>query len=398
MSPEERREVLEALLARVRQTAAERGLQLPDAPSLPHRRSEPAIPAEILPASAGPPPDPAEQAPLLDDAPRVAPPASPSRPLVRFEFEDEITATGDPEEIERLALMQEPTKDGEPEEPEPSTLPPEATQQRGMQLELDDLDSLGPPPGSSAPAYPEPVYAQPPAYVEPAPAEAPLPVDEEPAPVTVPPERTFTPEEDDVIELEEADLVSAPPPRDAPDNGAVAEHASYAYPAPAERAEISDESSYEGPSRETVLDAPPAFEPPPAEEAAEEEAPASQRQPRVEGRPIDDALEGVEQPEEPPPESGEVESQRYPSQRSFAAAPEEEEDEAPTPRPVQVTAAPLPTRPVQIEEPPTSALSVEVVARPAPAEVVVANVVGSRQKKTGSFGEILDDALALGQD
>ena len=40
----------------------------------------------------------------------------------------------------------------------------------------------------------------------------------------------------------------------------------------------------------------------------EEEVPASQRQRRVEDRPLDDALEGIS---EPPPESGEVESQRY---------------------------------------------------------------------------------------
>jgi hypothetical protein len=103
-----------------------------------------------------------------------------------------------------------------------------------------------------------------------------------------------------------------------------------------------------------------------APDLEDEEVPASQRQMRTEDRPLDDALEGVS---EPPPESGEVESQRY-----TKVADEIEQT-------TEVRAL----------------ASVDVVDRPPVDEgIAVASFSGTlASSRRPSFGEILDSALDL---
>ncbi len=516
MTPEERREVLEQLLARVQQTVAERGLTTAavDFSRRPARAPEPAPigiepppPASYRNMFAGSHPDgrpidagemDAEQPidlvavrpqiegselerayaqavdvtsePVAVDLP-PAPPPPVSRPLVRFEFEDEITATGDPDEIEAMALAEaaaaeaEARADQEPPLSGPSTVPPPQRRDSVVRppLELDDLDSLGAPPPATysdappaaaavppAPRAPmfepdhhtngrsplappvayEPPPPPPPAYVEPPPpvpsylqpsplpppqaqVEPPPPVYVEPplppvpsylqpsplppppsyreplpppayfdAPPPPPPTPYFepappgTPQElvpepiqndEDVIELEDSEVSSVPPPP-----------AYYEEPIPeTEHAGFVDRSSID----HIEASALPGFD--------GEAVPESQRQPRELDRPIDDRIDGIEHDDEPPPESGEVESQRYPAAHIADEISHERAeiiDEAPTPRPIQpdVTAQ-------------TSSVgAVDVIERSPPMDVPVATFQGTRPKAETAFGELLDQALALG--
>jgi hypothetical protein len=461
VSPDERREVLEQLLERVRRNAAQRNLAPPAvdhpavdayAPSHPGTNGvEAALHADGV---SVPPPMPPPQ-PVEDDrettgylASPEPPAASPSRPLVRFEFEDEQTATGDPDQIEALVLAEaaaaeaaaraiEEPLDGPSTTPPPMPAGPTAPGGSAEPLELEDLDSLGapaptsaeavpppwvpplPPPPAieepQAPAYvtPPPAYvAEPPAYVAAPPAYVPEPpayeppayeppayeppAYEPPAYVAAPPSSQVTEiadDDDSVIELDEADLASVPPEPMA------AEPMAAAYEAGLDAAQAYDDAGPETDhagfvDRQSIEQIEAAVLP--ADEpvaAVAEPAPESQRKVRELDRPIDDALEGVEAEEEPPPESGEVESQRYPS----AAAPivdevsaerhveEAELDEAPTPPPR--------SRALSADAGP----SVSVIERPQAPEVAVAAYEGARPRGDDSFGALLDRALALGE-
>ncbi|NUO54305.1 MAG: hypothetical protein HOV80_36130 [Polyangiaceae bacterium] len=459
MSPEERREVLEQLLARVRQTVAERGLSTPI--DLPPRsmRPPPAEVAHLEHAHAGDGDGGAaytsggfhemetayaEVAPVvLESAMRSAPPpAMPppppppvSRPLVRFEFEDEITATGDPGEIEAMVLAEAVAADAEGRVSEPplsgpSTVPPamqahryeERQDRRSVPLELEDLDSLGaPPPVTPSDAPPAPVVVPPLPKFEPPPMAnlEPLP-SYELEPSYEPASPTSVDAEDDdeeVIQLDAEDLASVPPEpahAEQEEAGPETEHAGFV-----DRISIDDIEAAALPEPEPELPPyvpppayvepppyvePPAYVPPPPPPpdlppvAVEAEAiPESQRQPRALDRPIDDVIEGIDHDEEPPPESGEVESQRYPA----AGAPIVDEvssdvvsaeamdvgDDAPTPKPVfqEQTAE---TRSIG---------AVDVIDRPPTPDVQVTQFSGSRPRFSNAFGDLLDQALSLGE-
>lgn len=432
MSPEERREVLEQLLERVRRNAAERGRAVPLEENHAQGNNNHAV-------------DYASDSQTLDLVPpRVAPTPTPSRPLVRFEFEDEQTSTGDPDQIEALVLAEaaaaEAAARGDSEEPlsGPSTIPPALPPISGSdgpgRLELEDLDSLGPPPGyqppqtsvpppppsyltppplppayvGSPPSYdPPPAYEPappPPAYVAPPPYEPPPPAYEPPPYVAEPPRYLTEPppaaeaegeiliDDEAVIELDEADLrsvppepgpmeaafdaASSPPEEDYGEHGPQTDHAGFV-----DRSSLADIEA-------AVLPAAADAEPPPEPEP--EPIPESQRQKRELDRPIDDVLEGVE---EPPPESGEVESQRYPANAtpivdevSAERIAEADLDEAPTPPPLSRAAAP---EPIDLASPAR-------VERPIPAAADVATFGGARPREVSSFGDLLDLALTLG--
>jgi hypothetical protein len=155
------------------------------------------------------------------------------------------------------------------------------------------------------------------------------------------------------------------------------------------------------------------------DEEVEEAAPASQRQPRDEERSIDDALEGVDPAIEPPPESGEVESNRYPMQPYATDARDEEPDrltmprvdhsragseiglvdpetaDAPTPRPHAFFSEARDEREISAEV--RSPGSVEVVRRPpVDVEPPIASFEGFAPRPAATFGDLLDAALSLG--
>ncbi|MBL9025705.1 MAG: hypothetical protein JNL21_26155 [Myxococcales bacterium] len=436
MSPDERREVLEQLLERVRRNAANR----------PQSAAPPPLDEETVMASNG-----AAMAPAFDEAvaphvvEEVAPPivdevAPPTpaapRPLVRFEFEEEQTSTGDADQIEALVLAEvaaaEAAARGEEEEPldGPSTIPP-AGPAEGGRLELDDLDSLGAPAPSPSeaprpitlpplpppPIYPPPAYEPPPPafvaaqpYAEPTSFEA-----EPPAFVTAPPRYLSEPppptgqepdgellDDDAVIELDEADLSSLPPEpmqaafdaaigADEDDRGPRTDHAGFVDRSSLaeieERASVAPEAVAPQPSEPASA---PVEIPPPAP-VATDVLPESQRQKREVDRPLDDVLEGVD---EPPPESGEVESQRYPASAapivdevSVERIAEPDVDEAPTPPPLSRGA-------------PADLLSFgapQIVERPPPPAVDVAAFSGAGPREITTFGELLDRALSLGE-
>ncbi len=212
MTPDERREVLEALLLRVQRNVAERGLDMhADQRPAPLRLGTPELDVVTQPHAYAEPDGPSSgeplHAPLLATTPMTepgVPPPRASRPLIRFEFEDEVTATGDPAEIEALALAELAAAGAGPDEPAlagPSTIPPPmeaadsapvpfeaptTAEGRSGGLELD-LDSLGGPasPGPTAPPAYVPIGAPPvsgiPSYATPAPAP-PAYVASEPAP------------------------------------------------------------------------------------------------------------------------------------------------------------------------------------------------------------------------
>ncbi len=472
MSPEQRREVLEQLLARVRQTVAERGLSTPI--DLPPRSMRPppndvAIAADPEQADGGVAIPSggfhemetayAEVAPVvLESAMRSAPPpamppAPPppvSRPLVRFEFEDEVTATGDPGEIEAMVLAEAVAADAvarasDPPLSGPSTVPPamqapryeESHERRSAPLELDDLDSLGAPPPATYSDAPGPVVVPPlprfeaPQHVanlEPLPSYELEPRYEPASPTTV----DVDDDDDDVIQLDAEDLSSVPPDSirgeeaaHGEEAGPETEHAGFV-----DRVSIDDIEAAALPEPEPPPYAEPQYAPPPAfaepppyvpppayveppafvvppppepaPVAADAEAiPESQRQPRALDRPIDDVIEGIDHDDEPPPESGEVESQRYPA----TAAPIVDEvssdvisadvisaegvdgDDAPTPKPVlaEQTAE---TRSIG---------AVDVVDRPPPPDAQVTQFSGNRPRVSSAFGDLLDQALSLGE-
>ncbi len=452
MSPDDRREVLEQLLERVRRNAAARSFapaaaetsgDLQPAVHTGDNGVDGALHGDETALPAASPPEHAEQ----DDAsePYLAspapPPAGPSRPLVRFEFEDEQTATGDPYQIEALVLAEAAAAEAaarglDDPLPGPSTIPPAmppgptAPGYGSGPLELDDLDSLGAPPLTSGeamppawvpPLPPPPAIDEPPAYVAEPPAyvaEPPAYVAEPPAYVAEPPPSVTEIADDDesVIELDEADLASVPPEPMAPpepladpmtaayeaglggaqaydDQGPETDHAGFV-----DRQSIEDIEAAVLPTEEPASPAEVAHaDPAPAPPRIEEPAPESQRKVRELDRPIDDALDGVDAEEEPPPESGEVESQRYPAQ----AAPIVDEvsadrrvdepvhdeaalDEAPTPPPRSRLAA-------------DAGPSVTVIERPPPPDVAVAAYAGARPRADDSFGTLLDRALSLGE-
>ncbi len=273
-----------------------------------------------------------------------------------------------------------------------------------------------PPPAFVAP----PALVPPPSRLQPPPHAAPAPLPPPPAfvaaPASVSTPDTSPPSLDrevaaaevyldvadvDVIELDEADVLQSVPPETV--LGASAE----SFVPEEETSGGADASMFERPTRvsdpagyfadEEIADpetlpparrsAGPAVSPP--EDV--EPAPASQRKPRELDRPLDDALDGVE---EEAPESGEVESKRIPTSRArspeaveaVSSAEESMLDEPATPRPaVDVTAE-------------VRALgSVDVVDRPAPPLVPVTVAVGSRPYTPRTFGQLLDEALGLGE-
>lgn len=155
-----------------------------------------------------------------------------------------------------------------------------------------------------------------------------------------------------------------------------------------------------------------------------EPAPESQRQKVYEERPVDDVLEGIS---EPPPESGEVESQRSisRSRESMESRPEDDIVDADELGAVDVVDAdelgvlevtatrgldehdehalleddddgpvtPRPTPEVTAEV--RSLGDVDVVERPSPPKVEVAVFRGTSKRAALSFGELLDRALEL---
>ena len=457
MSPDERREVLEQLLERVRRNAAARPLSAPPPPPVEAPISDP--PTAVLAF---------DEPEIVPAAPVAAP------PLVRFDFEEEQTSTGDAEQIEALVLAEvaaaEAAARGD-EEPlsGPSTIPPAGLGDAGAPLELEDLDSLGapaqspsqaprpitlpplaPPPNvehaHGAPVTPEePPYVATPAVYEPPPAYEPPPPAfassthaeatsfeaEPPALVTAPPRYLTEPppppavapddvEVDDeaVIELDEADLTSVPPepmqaafdaavgaaddadPSSQPDHAGFVDRSSLAEIE--ERASVAPPSSVEpeaapaptaempAPAEPGAASAEPSRPAPPAPAPAEL-VPESQRQKRELDRPIDDVLEGVD---EPPPESGEIESQRYPASAtplvdevSVERVAEPDIDEAPTPAPMSRGA---PAELLTFGAP-------SVVERPPAPAVDVATFRGTVQREGTTFGELLDRALSLGE-
>jgi hypothetical protein len=312
-------------------------------------------------------------------APPLQPP--PSRQPFDAAFEDEITATGDPAEIEAAVLASSgpqrahiptppptpapityvptgappapPTRVVTPVPPAPPTrvmpqstapVPQRLSSLPAVPLTLDDLDldglgtpeaAISVPPPRAASYLPPTRLSQPPAMaVRPPPPPAPyIPTPPPPAPyIPTPPPRRLTPppriptpppyvpapprlptptapaygatppppmmSASDAIELEDGDIVESSPSPAMADSGM---HDSvmpgFAMPDPMATLPGSREPFAAG-----------AFDPRGSSPDVDDEVPASQRQMRVEDRPIDDALEGIS---EPPPESGEVESQRY---------------------------------------------------------------------------------------
>lgn len=149
----------------------------------------------------------------------------------------------------------------------------------------------------------------------------------------------------------------------------------------AERAALVEAARLDDPPElldEDIADEPSG--PVPIEAAGLDEAPISSRQALDPARAIDDRLEGIA---EPPPESGEVESQRYPVGAASTRAPREGDDGKPL---EQASAA--------------GGLGVElpvVVDRPtSEVEPLVAAFEGHRASVDLNFGELLDAALSLG--
>lgn len=292
---------------------------------------------------------------FVADSPHASPQAPPLQPKptrLPFEqaFEDEITSTANPAEIEALAMANAASEIAIPtplprdsSRPQARVLtplppvpvyvhaPPPPRPQRlsslpAVPLSLDDLDldGLGTPeaaisvPPPIAPSYAAPSYAPPARLTKPptlvAPAPAALPNVPAPVPPTLPPAAPYVPTPVPPTPIYVSTL---PPPRvvahpvEAPPPALVE---SYSDP---EEVELDDGDlitsspppAYRAPDPNATLRGSAA---PPADMAMagdlDDEAPASQRQVRLEDRPVDDQLEGII---EPPPESGEVESQRF---------------------------------------------------------------------------------------
>ncbi len=440
MTPDERRHVLEDLLAKVRRSASDRGIELPkELPpgtfkrgrelakaAAPEQEPEDRAtelelrPAEEMEASASLPvedepallsnghgqgavvltrfseaaigthaplalvdaplPDPTESPAFKSMQARVVPPAAPpehepgvddddddspatsvsisfgAEPEVErtaggaqsssaFEaaFDDEVTATGDPAQIEAMALASE-AEDGD--------RPTRVSSMPAVPLSLDDLDlsDLGsamppppmPAPPMAAPASKSPAYLKPPPVVRPPPAP----------PAPVPPPVQLAPESAEPATLDPG-LVAA-----------VAPHEPAAPLPPEEAAPVSSQRLV------TDLD-------------------------RIEDHsPLD--------VEEPLPESGEVESQRYPAGRSDEVARDVTLDPhaaSPTPRPPpprQEAEDVLADRTAEVR----GLGSVLVVERPAlEPGIAVAVFRGSpAPARRDTFGELLDRALDLGAE
>lgn len=444
MTNDERLEVLEGLLAKVRRAATDRGLFLPQAlpPGVFKDRIakraqngaevssmievervepaqngveridpvEPAPEARLLAADRGKAEPPrltafaetgkGNHAPLaLVKGPTEAPPVSvttrsleldapaPSAPLIEFSpvFDDEVTSTGDPEEVEAMMLAELAVA----EEEEEIELAPES-------VEPAPVTASSHPPAAPVEAAPSaevelrtPVVDDPAKYASsppPLPMSAKRPTDPDatrfPLASSVPSagRRSYAPRPSVPLELDIDDLdlsVEIPKAAPAPSLSAL-ERAFAKRPEPAPSSgDIAAPISAEAPrtplpatlaSNDRVPAAPPAFDAEPEgielesealeAEVSEPEAvisepaltprmdalepslaspslleqierglhdepvPESQRQKVVEARPVDDALEGVS---EPPPESGPVESQRYAShaRESLESQPEE---------------------------------------------------------------------------
>ena len=118
--------------------------------------------------------------------------------------------------------------------------------------------------------------------------------------------------------------------------------------------------------------------------------PASARQPRDELRPVDTVLPGLDE-EEQPPASGEVESQRKPSEDGTFPI-----DEAPVH--VRIMAEPAPALAATLD--PVAPIVVEVradITSRRPLEGDVASFLGAvHGARPASFGDLLDAALSLG--
>ncbi|HTJ85585.1 MAG TPA: hypothetical protein VL400_27900, partial [Polyangiaceae bacterium] len=278
------------------------------------------------------------------------------------------------------------------------------------------------PPAYVAPAFVEPprisapVFADASPYGEAAPLEPPMTTRSEqatrtpslPEPAFVAPASDVEPSstgyvdaaELDVIELDEAELIQSAPPEPS-----MSDRAPTPAPEPSEPgnmfdrptrlsdptslyadAEIVEDEPYDPETLPPARDLAPLASGEPTYDLGRDEAPASERKPRDAARPIDDALPGIADDEEPP-ESGEVESQRYPTiARESARAPLSDSPDAPTPIP------PPPDDTAEVR----ALGSVDVVDRPAIVSAQPVYVVAERQRVTRTFGDLLDDALSLG--
>ena len=125
----------------------------------------------------------------------------------------------------------------------------------------------------------------------------------------------------------------------------------------------------------------------------EEAPPASARQPRDELRPLDTALPGLDE-EELPPESGEVESQRKPSEDgSLHPSSRKRSSSRSWPAPGRAGRAPRGARhgaPIVVE------VGADITSR-RPIEGDVASFLGAvRGARPASFGDLLEATLSLG--
>lgn len=326
-SAESRVGALHGLLERVRRNAREPrpsfldfwdrpvGMKRPSRPR-PQRPKDPPREDLLAPIEAAPPPT-------------LPPPTAPGRDReALLTFGDESTQTGDPVEAERLILLeQEAARQAEPEPPPtprspapppvlprlapPPPVPPAAASAPALEVQedevglvIDDFDLAGPAtqPPAAGPAMPD-IEA-----IENDALDIPEPF------LHADPRATLTNE----AALERARAESIRPSDRQP-------------PKESERADLDDEIDVEVESLRSVAIRPSdgAASPPPAPVSTvvatpepraggamlddDDDVPSSVRKPVQLDRPVDDAFDGfgrVSPASEPPPESGEVPSQR----------------------------------------------------------------------------------------